>query len=203
MSETLLQQLAFVREAEKLKVILRRNRVVDGSRYENAAEHSWHVALMATVLMEHADANGLDRLRVLEMLLVHDLVEVDAGDTWLYSEVDRIDQLRAEREAAERLFGLLPSPDGRRLRELWEEFEARTTPEAQYAAAIDALQPLLNHLMSGSPSDEACKPHVEEVLAKKMHIRDASRPLWDAAVAIIEESSRRGLYFRSDEAGSA
>ena len=129
--------------------MIRRNNLMDGSRRENDAEHSWYVGMLAMVLGEHAPP-GTDLDRVVAMLLVHDLVEIDAGDTFVYDPVAVAAQVEAERAAADRIFGLLPADQGVRLRALWDEFEERLTPEARFAKALDRFAPILaNHRNDG------------------------------------------------------
>ena len=148
--ESLPQQIDFILEIDRLKSVLRRTSLLDHSRRENTAEHSWQIALMAVLLAEYADPQ-VDINRVVMMLLVHDLVEIDAGDTFIYDEQARVTQADRERRAADRIFGLLPQGQGQRLRALWEEFETRESPEARFASAIDRLQPLLsNYFTKGS-----------------------------------------------------
>ncbi len=144
------QQIQFLAEIDKLKQVLRRTWLLDQSRFENDAEHSWHIAVAAMLFLEYADDPNVDVLRVIKMLLVHDLVEIDAGDTYAYDEQACLDQAEREQKAAERIFGLLPPDQAAAFRALWEEFEARQTPEARYAAALDRFQPLLhNYLTNG------------------------------------------------------
>ena len=138
------QQLSFILEIDKLKTVLRQTLLTDKSRRENSAEHSWHLAVMAMLLSEYA-MEPIDQLRVLKMLLIHDIVEVDAGDTFAYDAAGNSDKDEREQRAADRLFGLLPAEQGRELRALWDEFEARQTPESKYANALDRLQPLLHN----------------------------------------------------------
>lgn len=190
------QQLAFLNEIEKLKLVYRRNKTVDQSRYENSAEHSWHVALMALILAEHTDAPAIDLFKVLKMLLIHDLVEVYAGDTWLYDDQATLVQAENETIAAKRLFELLPDDQAAEFHQLWHEFIDRATPEAAFAAAIDGLQPLLNHLLSGNPEDQEVLISRADVLRRKQYIAASSHTLWNVAQAVIEESTRRGLYHR-------
>jgi len=144
MPPRLLQQMQFVVEIDKLKRVLRQTLLTDGSRRENSAEHSWHIALMAILLSEYA-TEPIDILRVVKMLLLHDLVEIDAGDTFCYD--DRGHESKAEREmqAADRLFSLLPPDQASEFRALWDEFEAQETADAQFASTLDRLQPLLNN----------------------------------------------------------
>lgn len=194
MSERIEAQMKFLNEAEKLKNVYRRNKTIDGLRAESSAEHSWHISLMAVVLLEHADHKALDVLRILKMLLVHDLVEIYAGDTWLY-DADRVeDQTERESEAAQRLFAMLPADQAHEFLALWREFEDRKTPDALFAAAIDSLQPLSNHLLSGSLGGESEPIEQSAVLDRKRHIAESSRELWELAQRIIRESAARGLY---------
>ncbi|HEX5324571.1 MAG TPA: HD domain-containing protein, partial [Capsulimonadaceae bacterium] len=141
-NERLSQQIAFIIETDKLKDILRRTYIMSGDRLENSAEHSWQLALMATLLAEHSN-EPIDVAHVVKMVLVHDLVEIDAGDTYCYDVVAEQDKVEREERAADRIFGLLPADQGKQIRLLWEEFEARETPEARFAAAIDRLMPML------------------------------------------------------------
>src|SRR6266508_1253015 len=149
--DRLARQVAFLVEADKLKTILRRTPLVDSSRLENSAEHSWHLVLVAMIVREHA-ALPIDLLHVIEMVAVHDLVEIDAGDTFAYDTAGLATRLEREIAAAERIFGLLPDDQRHYVQALWEEFEAQDTPESRFANAIDRLQPfLLNaHSQGGS-----------------------------------------------------
>jgi putative hydrolases of HD superfamily len=152
--ERLIAQMQFLIEIDRLKNILRQTPITDGSRKENTAEHSWHLALCATVLAEHAN-EPVDVSRVVELLLVHDLVEIDAGDTFIYSANDpavAAAQEVAETRAAERIFGLLPPEQGALLRSRWDEFEAKQTPEAKFAKSVDRVQPMLLNLIAGGGS---------------------------------------------------
>ena len=190
LSKDLLAKVEFLQEVENLKLIQRHNKTLDPSRFENAAEHSWHVALMAIVLRDFAKAD-VDLFKVVTMLLIHDLVEIDAGDTWLYAdnqESKAIDELKC----AQRLFSLLPQEQAKAFMALWQEFEAHETKEAQFAAALDSLQPLLNHLLTGHPDDE--KIDVEKVRAKKAHIQSYAPQLWPLTEKVIAESMTVGLY---------
>ncbi len=182
-------QLSFLREIEKLKGVCRANKTLDG-RFENSAEHSWHVALMALLLAEHASSE-IDMLKVTKMLLIHDLVEIDAGDTWLYAE-DQETKLEAETAAAERLFSLLPAGQKRDYLDLWNEFESGHSEEARFAAAIDGIQPLLNHVMTGNAGDGVIP--VEKVRSKKVYINEYAPKLWGLVEELIEESIGKGLY---------
>ena len=152
MSERLDQQFAFLNEADRLKSVLRATTLVDGSRPENSGEHSWHLALYALVLADQA-APGVDINRVIRMLLIHDLVEIDVGDVPIHSANGQAhgsaETLRAESLAADRIFGLLPKDLSADLRALWEEFEAAQSPDAVFAKSLDRVQPVMANLMSG------------------------------------------------------
>jgi putative hydrolase of HD superfamily len=186
---TLGRQISFLREIEKLKSVTRANKTLDG-RNENSAEHSWHVALMALLLEEHARSQ-LDMLKVTRMLLIHDIVEIDAGDTWIFAE-DQSSKLETEKRAANRLFALLPVNQQDEYLNLWCEFEDRLTEEAKFAAVIDGIQPLLNHLLTGSAEDGVIA--ATKVRDKKAYIREYAPNLWDLVNELIVESESRGLY---------
>ena len=183
------RQIEFILEVDKLKAVERMNLLTDGSRRENAVEHSWHVALMVLILGEYAAHEAIDALRVIKMLLVHDLVEIDAGDTYCYDSRGLDDQAQRERQAADRLFSLLPPDQETEFRGLWEEFEARRTPEAAFAAALDRLQPLLHNY------------HTDGRVWRENHIRhqqvrDRMRPIAAGAPSLWEyatDADRRRL----------
>jgi putative hydrolase of HD superfamily len=193
-SQELKEKITFITELEKLKVVYRQNGVTDGSRAENSAEHSWHIAIMAILLHEHAISPALNLLKVIKMLLIHDIVEIDAGDTFLYDEKRKKEVVETEKNAALRIFGLLPPKHGEEFMALWMEFEAKTTPEAQYAASIDAIQPLLNHLVTAKRHENPKQMTKSAVLKKKAFIQDISPELWVVAQDIIEKSVDNGLY---------
>ncbi len=150
----LAEQIGFLVEIDKLKTVIRQNLIADGSRQENTGEHSWHLAMCALILAEHAN-EPVDVARVIQMLLIHDLVEIDAGDTFVYASAEQIAaQDGIEQVAANRIFGLLPDDQSARLRALWDEFEAKETPEAKFAKSVDRVQPMLLNLASGGGSWE-------------------------------------------------
>lgn len=184
-------QLTFVIEVDRLKTVLRQSPLAAAPRRENDAEHSWHLALMVILLAEHAD-EPVDVGHTVKLVVVHDLVEIHAGDTPLYDEVGARTQEARERAAADRLFGLLPADQARELRALWDEFEARETPESRFAKAMDRLEPLLLNWMARGGTWRTPGVTADAVRARKAHIRAASRPLGDAARAIIDEGERRG-----------
>lgn len=187
------RQLAFIRELDKLKAVERRTILLDRSRRENSAEHSWHIAMMALLLSEHSDAERLDALRVLAMLLVHDVVEIDAGDTFCYDEAGMADKTVREGAAAERLFGLLPADQAAWFRALWEEFEAGETTEARFANALDRLQPMLhNYYTDGQSWNEYGVTHAM-VIERNAPIASGSQALWDRIRAMVDDALSRGI----------
>lgn len=192
-AEDLQARLAFLVEADALKSVLRRTRPVGSERMENSAEHSWHAALMAVVLAPYAD-EPVDVGHVVEILLVHDLVEIDAGDTFAYDDAGRETQAERERVAADRIFGLLPEEQGRALRALWDEFEERTTPEARFAHAMDRISAvLLNHANGGALWREHGLS-AERVKERNAAVGDASAALWAELQARIDDAERRGWF---------
>jgi len=189
--------LEFLREADKLKAVLRQTRVTfDPERRENDAEHSWHLALMAVVLVEYAPP-GTDLLAVLRMVLVHDLVEIDAGDTFLYDDAHAASKRERETRAADRLFGMLDEPVRGELRAAWEEFEAGATPSARFARALDRVQPVLQNVYTDGASWRAHGITAPQVVAKNgPPIRAGAPELWPHVEAMLEEAIRRGALSR-------
>ncbi|MEV4897586.1 HD family hydrolase [Nonomuraea sp. NPDC050547] len=184
-------QIAFAVEIDKLKRVIRRNHLMDGSRRENDAEHSWYVGLLAMILGEHAPA-GTDIQRVVAMLLVHDLVEIDAGDTFIYDAEAVAAQAGAERAAADRIFSMLPGEQGAEMRALWEEFEARQTVESRFAKALDRFAPILaNHHTEGG-TWPLFKVKASQVREKVRIIEEGSASLGVYALELVELSVARG-----------
>lgn len=187
MAEGRLEQFVeFLIEADKLKKILRRTLLADASRRENSAEHSWHLALSAMALEEYA-AEPVDLRRVLEMVVVHDLVEIDAGDTFAYDVAGNATRRARESAAADRLFGLLPPDAGARLRALWEEFEARATPEARFATAVDRIQPFLQNVKAGGGTWKIYGLRREQVLERMDPVRTALPALWPMVTRAVDD----------------
>jgi putative hydrolase of HD superfamily len=178
----LADQFRFLLEADRLKTVIRGNRIADGSRRENTAEHSWHLALFALVLSE----------RVVQMLLLHDLVEIEAGDTPLYDAAAAVGQAEREQAAADMLFGLLPADQGPHFRAIWDEFEAADTPDARFAKACDRLQPiLLNHVVGGGTwTDHDFDEGRERALTSR--IAHGSPALWAAAETVFADAVAHG-----------
>ncbi len=186
------KQIQFILEIDKLKKIVRQTPLTDRSRKENDAEHSWHIALMAVLLIEHAEKETMDILRVVTMLLVHDLVEIDAGDTFCYDEAGNADKLERETKAADRIFNLLPEDQAAYFRSLWDEFEAKDTAESKYAAAMDRLQPLLhNYNTEGGTWKEHQVPK-DQVINRNHPIADGSTFLWEYAAGLIDDAVVKG-----------
>jgi 5'-deoxynucleotidase YfbR-like HD superfamily hydrolase len=187
----LVARLRFVLEADALKGVLRRNSITDGSRRENTGEHSWHLALMALVLAPYS-REPVDIGRVIELLLLHDIVEIDAGDTFVYDTEAREQKEALEQRAADRLFAMVPGDDGSRLRERWDEFEASETAEARFAHSLDRLAPLLlNHANRGELwADYGIT--ADRVIAYNAHIADGSEDLWTAARTLIDDATAQG-----------
>ena len=189
--DRLLRQMRFVVEADKLKSIFPRNRLLHGERQENDAEHSWHLALMAIVLAEHANP-PIDVLRVLKMVLIHDLVEIDAGDTVGYDEAGLVTQPERERLAADRIFGLLPEDMAHELRAVWEEFEEKQTPEAKFAGALDRMGGVLPSYYNEGGCWREASVTVERVKDRNGVIADGSPALWRYAEGLIDDAVAKG-----------
>lgn len=191
MQARLHDQIHFILEVDKLKNVLRRTYILNEPRRENSAEHSWQLALMAMLLAEHAN-EAVDVTKVLKMVLVHDIVEVDAGDTFTYDEVGKLDKAEREERAADRLFGLLPEGQATEFRTLWDEFEARESPEARFANSLDRLMPLLHNAYGERSSWADHQVSKAQVMERCSPIGDGSQPLWEMARALIEGAFEDG-----------
>ncbi len=185
------RQLGFIIEMDKLKTVRRRTLLTDGSRWENSAEHSWHLALTALVLAEYAD-DAPDMTRVIELLLVHDVVEIDADDTFCYDEAAVAGQAEREQAAANRLFDALPEDQAARFHELWNEFESGQTPESRFARALDRLQPLLQNLATNGRSWREHGVKKEQVIQRTAETARASDRLHRRIQSLIDEAEARG-----------
>jgi len=183
------QQIAFLTEADKLKNVLRRTTLTDASRRENSAEHSWHLALIAMVLSEYSPV-PVELPRVLRMLIVHDMIEIDAGDTFAFDKIGNATKKDREQRGAERIFGLLPGEMGNELRGLWEEFEANATPDARFANAVDRVGPFLQNSATDGGTWSTYKLSRDEVLARMDPIRTALPDLWPFVSKTIDEFFR-------------
>jgi putative hydrolases of HD superfamily len=193
MNDRLAAQLRFIVEIDKLKRITRQTYLTDRSRKENSAEHSWHMALTALLLHEYAAEEGVDLFKVVQMALVHDLVEIDAGDALVYDEAARRQKAKLEQAAAARIFALLPPDQGQALRSLWEEFEAHTTPEARFAAAIDRFQPILHNYYTDGAAWREHGITADRVLAGNRHMAQGAPALWAAVQDFIRDAVARGF----------
>jgi putative hydrolase of HD superfamily len=178
-------------EIDRLKTVLRRTLIADRSRRENTAEHSWHIAVSALLFAEHA-GDGVDVSRVVRMLLVHDVVEIDAGDTFAYDEAGYEDKAERELAAAERIFGLLPADQGGELRALWEEFETRETADARFANAVDRLQPMLHNFLTEGHAWRQHGVTAAQVRERNRTIGDGAPELWRFAERMIDQAVERG-----------
>ncbi|MBF2001212.1 MAG: HD domain-containing protein [Synechococcales cyanobacterium M58_A2018_015] len=194
-SNRLAQQIQFVLEIDRLKQILRQTLLTDGSRRENSAEHSWHIAIMAIVLAEYAP-EGTDLLQAIQMLLIHDLVEIDAGDTFCYDVQGNHSKVEREQAAAERLFGLLPLDQGAALRALWDEFEAQTTPTARFAAALDRIQPVLHNQQTQGGTWQQHGITRDRVMQRVAPVQFGAPDLWAFIQTIIDDSVAAGYLAR-------
>jgi putative hydrolases of HD superfamily len=191
--ERLDQQMRFVGEIDRLKGVLRQTMLAGPGRRENSAEHSWHLAMMAVTLGEHAPT-GTDIGRVTAMLLLHDLVEIDAGDLFVYADdAQQARQEEAERAAADRIFALLPPDQAASFRGLWDEFEERRTPEARFARGLDRLQPMLENLTAGGGTWKEHGITADQVLVKVQLIDDGSASLGRYARDLVDRAVRDGL----------
>lgn len=187
------KQIAFIKEIDKLKYITRKTRLFNSDRHENDAEHSWHLAMMILVLAEHADEK-IDILKVLKMVLIHDIVEIDAGDTFLFDTKKNHSNTAEELKAAKRIFGLLPEQQASDFIAIWEEFEAFETPEARFARTIDHFEPILqNDSNKGGTWAEFNVPH-QTAIEKKSPMKEGSKSLWSYAKNIIDSNKERGIF---------
>ena len=192
--DRLARQLYFILELDKLKSVYRRTYLIDGTRSENSAEHSWHLALLAMVLAEHAN-EPLDVGKVIRMVLIHDIVEIDAGDTYIYDAQD--DKAEREQRAADRIFGLLPPDQAQEFRDLWEEFETRQTAEARFASALDRFIPQLHNFHTQGRSWKEHGITSERVLMRNVEISHGSNALWEWTQLLIERAEAEGFFTKS------
>lgn len=190
--DRLSRQVEFLVEIDKLKGVFRQTWLIDKSRLENDAEHSWHLAVLAVLLGEYAAEKDLDLLRAVKMVLIHDLVEIDAGDTYAYDETAAATQADRERKAADRVFNVLPPDQAADFRALWDEFEARQTPEARYAAALDRLQPFLHNYYTRGKAWLEHGITSDQVVARTRPIADGAPELWELVKDLIRDAVEKG-----------
>ena len=185
------RQMKFIMELDKTKQIGRQTYLSDGSRKENDAEHSWHMALMVFLLADYAN-EPIDVLKTMKMILLHDVIEIDAGDTYAYDAEGNQTKRARECAAADRIFGLLPEGQGQECRLLWEEFEAMETPEAKFANMLDKIQPLLLNDASGGRSWREHGIKKSQVMARNARVHEGSEELWAYAKRLIEKNVETG-----------
>lgn len=179
--ERLQQQMEFIAEVDKLKKIGRQSYLTDSSRKENDAEHSWHLAMMAVLLSEYAKKD-VDVLHVISMVLIHDLVEIDAGDTYAYDTEGNKSKRAREEKAADRIFHILPEDQAKKIRDLWEEFEENETPEANFANALDRVQPIMLNHQSGGKAWEEHGVSLSQILSRNVNVGKGAPELWKYAL---------------------
>lgn len=191
-TDHLLKQVAFIKEIDKLKYILRKTRLFNSDRHENDAEHSWHLAMMTLVLAEHAD-KPIDILKVLKMVLIHDIVEIDAGDTFIYDTTKSHTNTDEELMAAKRIFGLLPAAQAEEFIAIWQEFEDGITDEAKFARSMDRFEPLLQNTSNDGGTWKEFDVPYQKVYDKKKAIKEGSSTIWEYAEKLLEESVDKGM----------
>ena len=196
-SDQLLKQINFIKEIDKIKYIQRKTKLFHSDRPENDAEHSWHLAMMTIVLAEHSDV-PVDVLKVLKMVLIHDIVEIDAGDTFIYDTQKSHSNTENELIAAKRIFGLLPDEQAEELIEIWQEFEAGETPDARFAKAMDRIEPLLQNTSNNGGTWREFDVDYSKVFEKKKVIAQGSATLWKFAENLLNESVEKGILKKSD-----
>jgi len=187
------QQIEFILEVDKLKHVLRQTILMDRSRRENSAEHSWHIALLVPILAEYSKESDIDMFHVMKILVIHDLVEIDAGDTYCYDDRGREDQSQREEIAAERIFGLLPADQAAEFRALWDEFEKRETAESRFANALDRVQPFLHNYFTDGQTWQENHINSRQVHERMRPVKDGAPDLWDYVDSLIEDAVKKGI----------
>ena len=188
----LLNQIEFIREIDKLKYIFRKTKLINSDRPENDAEHSWHLAMMAIVLAGHAN-EPIDLEKVMKMVLIHDIVEIDSGDVFAYDTVKSHDNFDEELKAAKRIFGILPNEQAEEFINIWIEFEEMKTSESKFARALDRLEPLLQNASNNGGTWREFDVKYDKVIEKKKVIKDGSEKIWEFAKQLIDESVEKGI----------
>ena len=191
-TETLLKQIEFIKEIDKIKYIQRRTKLFDSNRNENDAEHSWHLAMMAIVLSGYSNEK-IDLLKVLKMVLIHDIVDIDAGDTFIYDQNKNHENTDEELKAARRIFGILPEEQAKEFIAIWTEFEEGISNEAKFARAMDRLEPLLQNTLNDGGTWKEFGVKYQAVYEKKKIIAKGSERLWDYAEKLIKDSVEKGI----------
>ena len=192
MNKKLNKQLEFIKEIDKIKYIQRKTKLFKSNRNENDAEHSWHLAVMAMVLLEYSNED-IDILKVLKMLLIHDIVEIDAGDTFIYDTQKDHTNTNEELRAAKRIFGMLPDDQAQEFIDVWVEFEEGKTNEAKFARYMDRLEPLLQNVSNNGGTWKEFNVKYDAVYKKQEVIREGSKELWQYAEEIIDKSVASGI----------
>lgn len=193
----LIKQVSFIKEIDKLKYIQRRTKLFNSNRHENDVEHSWHLAMMTLVLSEYSD-KPIDILKVLKMVLIHDIVEIDAGDTFIYDTTKSHTNTQEESVAATRIFGLLPEEQANEFISIWEEFEKGITNEAKFAKAMDRFEPLLQNISNNGGTWVEFNVGYNTVYNKKKVIEDGSVSLWKYAEQLLNESVEKGILVKEN-----
>ncbi len=191
-NERLKKQIEFIKEIDKIKYIQRRTKLFNSDRHENDAEHSWHLAMMTIVLAEHSNVQ-IDILKVLKMVLIHDIVEIDAGDTFIYDTNKSHSNTDEERDAANRIFGLLPQEQALEFISIWEEFEKGASNEAKFAKSMDRLEPLLQNTSNDGGTWKEFGVKYKTVYEKKKVIKEGSDELWNFADELLQDSVKKGI----------
>ena len=191
-SDNLFRQITFIKEIDKLKYIQRKTKLFNSDRPENDAEHSWHLAMMTIVLAEHSD-KPIDVLKVLKMVLIHDIVEIDAGDTFIYDTAKSHTNTEEELVGAKRIFGLLPTEQAEEFISIWKEFEESMTDEAKFAKSMDRFEPLLQNTSNNGGTWKEFNVPYQKVYDKKKEIKNGSTAIWNYAENLLNESVDKGI----------
>ena len=191
-NENLLKQIAFIKEIDQLKYIQRKTKLFNSDRNENDAEHSWHLAMLSIVLAEHSNKK-IDILKVLKMVLIHDIVEIDSGDIFIYDTIKNHNNTEEELIAAKRIFGLLPKDQAEELIAIWKEFEEGITDDAKFAKSMDRLEPLLQNTSNNGGTWREFNVPYQKVYDKKVSIKEGSTTIWNYAEHLINESVDKGI----------
>ena len=197
-TDNLVKQVAFIKEIDKLKYIQRKTKLFNSDRHENDAEHSWHLAMMTIVLAEHSD-KSIDVLKVVKMVLIHDIVEIDAGDTFIYDTTKSHTNTDEELMAAKRIFGLLPTEQAAEFITIWKEFEDGMTDEAKFAKSMDRFEPLLQNTSNNGGTWVEYNVPYQKVYDKKKAIKDGSTSIWNYAEHLINESVDKGILIKQND----
>lgn len=197
-TDNLFKQVAFIKEIDKLKYIQRKTKLFNSDRHENDAEHSWHLAMMAMVLAEHSN-QPIDILKVLKMVLIHDIVEIDAGDTFIYDSVKNHTNTDEELAAAKRIFGLLPAEQAEEFIAIWKEFEEGLTDEAKFARSMDRFEPLLQNTSNNGGTWKEFNVPYQKVYDKKKTIKNGSASIWEYAEGLLNESVEKGILTKQTD----